>query len=486
MRIHCTGVPLKTLGAMFVCALAGLATLGAYALNVWAAPTLPLVIGFVAIFLPVVVVTFALEPETRRAPWSLAAATVALATCMGLMFPTMWYSPKVRALAATKLADRSALLLALDDGSEVVRLRACEAMSRSDIGTVALAGLLAERPSLATACLTSPNIDNRQALDRHVWSSWMDELTHGSSATCDLAEAVDRLDIDAQDRGLAYLECAVSAESSAARECCVSHLGKAVKLAEWTRARRAELDQRRLTNRLLLVAFQESETMKSVPQAISSLGIHDDAMRFTTLDNACQGMIRGDAAESSLSAITWVLSSFESCLREEERSVPLNPVFACRVITATELRDLDSQLCAANQQSRQQKLQEMAEEANRPSQDFGELVGQISAGASMREKNVNFEGYVDAASTNGGVGLNAFNQADLLKIGAQIQAQADGAPNPKNLKRDVSSGNDRLNELRTNPNTKAIFDAKSPQEMEKIRGEFEAREAKAGKDAKKK
>lgn len=471
---------------MFLCALAGLATLGAYALNAWVSPAAPIVIGLVAIFVPVVAVTFAMEPEARRAPWSLAAATVALATCMGLMFPTMWYSPKVRALAATKLADRSALVLALDDGSEVVRLRACEALSRSDIGTVELAGLLAERPTLATACLTSPNIDNRQALDRHVWSSWMDELTHGSSATCELAEAVDRLDIDAQDRGLAYLECAVSADSPAARECCVSHVGNAQKLAEWTRAQRAELDQRRLTNRLLLVAFQESETMKSVPQAISSLGIHGDAMRFTTLDNACQGMIRGDATESSLSAITWVFSSFESCLSAEEKTVPLNAVFACRVINATELRDLDSQLCAANQQSRQLKLKEMAEEANRPTQDFGELVGQISAGASMREKSANFEGFVDAASTNGGAGLSAFSQADLLKIGAQIKGQADGAPNPKDTKRDVSAGNERLNELRNNPNTKAIFDAKSPQEIEKIRTEFEAREAKAGKDAKKK
>lgn len=473
---------MKTLVAAIVCAIAALATLGAYALSAWMPPLRPLIVGAVAILIPFISAVLVLEPDSRRPPWTLAGLTVVLGIVLGVAVPSLWVSPKVRQAAVERFADRSAIKLALGDVDPAVQVRACQMMFSAGMPSVEIAAELAAKPGVAVACLDEALVAHRSVSNK-ILATWQDTITHSQSDSCALAEQATALPgSDASEKAFGFLECAVNG-SAGARSCCLAQL-KALdapkNMRPWLSASQKELIQSGLTGRLLLVSHQESQTLKELP-GIEGVGLAKPELQYLTLDHACQALLQGDA-DMVASGVTWVFGEHEKCLSEEERTADLSIASACRVIVAGEFGgDIDRQICAANQVSRREKLEERREQANQPSQNFGELVDMIAEGESIRSRQVNLDAFAAAAMSGADTNpLQGYTPAELARVRAEVQARGKNAPT-KDAVKATAENRETLENHRANPLTKGLFEAKSESDIAKIRSEFEARAKKAGK-----
>lgn len=448
-------------------------------------PLQPLLFGGVLITLPSVVAIFVLEPASRRAPWSIAALAVIGGILVGVVFPSLWLSPRVRQAALERTNDSQALIAALDDVSEFVQVRSCQRLFETGVSAAEITSELTSRPHLALKCLTEDSIASRTVASRIV-SNWQDRLAHDSVETCIEAETATEIPgVSTVSKAVGFLECALTASDPNARVCCINELsGMKSKehVQEWVEASRPEMQRRRLTATALLVSHREPITMKEQHAGIGQIGLDSPQMQYVTLSQACEALVTGEDARSVMSGIDWIFAQHEACLSEEEKSAPLDAIDACRLIIAGEYQDLDRQICAANQYSRRDELAKIQAAAERAANsDFGSLAGDIVSGDNQLANKASMGGFMDAAM-GGGADLKNFNAADLARIKGEISSQVAKAPTRNQIK---NLGNDaRMKELRDNPKTKELFNMKTPEDVARVKAEFEAREKAATKGKK--
>lgn len=448
-------------------------------------PLQPLLFGGVLITLPSVVAMFVLEPASRRAPWNIAALTVIGGLLAGVVFPSLWLSPRVRLTAVAHASDPHALLAALDDVSEFVQVRACQRLFETGVSAAEITSELTSRPALALKCLTEDSIAGRSVASRLV-SNWQDRLVHDGVETCAEAETATAISgVTTVSKAIGFLECALTASDPNARVCCINELaGLKSKdhVHRWVGSSQAEMQRRQLTAIALLVSHREPGTMRDQHAGIGQIGLDSPEVRYLTLAQACQALVTGEGATSVRSGIDWIFAQHESCLSDDEMSAPLDAIDACRLIIAGEHQDLDRQICAANQYSRRDELAKIKAAAERAANsDFGALAGDISAGGNQLANKASMGGFLDAA-VGGGADLKNFNAADLARIKSEISSQLAKAPTKNEIKK---LGNDaRMKELRDNPKTKELFNMKTPADVARVKAEFEAREKAANKGKK--
>ncbi len=476
---------MKTLAAIFLCAFAALITLAVFAVQGWMMPLQPLLFGAVLITLPSVVAMFVLEPAARRAPWSIAALTVIGGILVGVIFPSLWLSPKVRLAALERTSDPQALLAALDDASEFVQVRSCQRLFETGVSAAEITSELTSRPGLALKCLAEDSIASRSVAARMA-TNWQDRLIHDSVETCIEAEAVTAIQgVSTESKAVGFLECALTASDPNARVCCINELSdmKSVEhVQQWVETSRPEMQRRHLTATLMLVSHREPITMKEQHAGIAQIGLNSPEMKYVTLSQACEALVTGENAKSVMSGIDWIFAQHESCLSEEEKSANLDTIDACRLIMAGEYQDLDRQICAANQYSRRDELAKIKAAAERAANsDFGSLAGDIVSGNNKLANKASLGGFMDAAM-GGGTDLKNFNAADLARIKGEISSQVAKAPTKDEIKK--IGNDDRMKELRANPKTKELFNMKTPEDVARVKAEFEAREKAATKGRK--
>ncbi len=448
-------------------------------------PLQPLLFGGVLITLPSIVAMFVLEPSARRAPWNIAALTVIGGILAGVVFPSLWLSPRVRLAAVERTNDPQALLAALDDVSEFVQVRSCQRLFETGVSAADITSELTSRPGLALKCLTEDSIASRSVASRIV-SNWQDRLIHDSVDTCVEAETAAAIPgVSTVSKAIGFLDCALTASAPNARVCCINELTSLKSkdhIQKWVEASQPEMQRRQLTAISLLVSHREPGTMKEQHAGIGQIGLNSPEMQYTTLAQACQALVTGEGATAVRSGIDWIFAEHEGCLSEDELSAPLDAIDACRLIIAGEYQDLERQICAANQYSRRDELAKIKAAAERAANsDFGSLAGDIAAGDNQLANKASMGGFMDAAM-GGGADLKNFNATDLARIKGEISSQVAKAPTRNEIKK---LGNDaRMKELRDNPKTKELFNMKTPADVARVKAEFEAREKAANKGKK--
>jgi hypothetical protein len=445
-------------------------------------PLQPLLFGGVLITLPSVVAMFVLEPASRRAPWSLAALTVIGGLIIGVVFPSLWLSPRVRLAALERTNDSQALITALNDISEFVQVRSCQRLFETGVSAAEITSELTSRPVLALKCLTEDSTATR-SVGARIISNWQDRLVHDSVETCIEAETATEIQgVSTVSKAVGFLECALAASDPNARVCCINELAglkSKQHMHEWVETSRPEMQRRHLTATVMLVSHREPTTMKDQHAGIGQLGLDSPETQYVTLSQACEALVTGEEARSVMSGIDWVFAQHESCLSEEEKSAPLDTIDACRLIIAGEYQDLNRQICAANQYSRREELAKIQAAAERAANsDFGSLAGDIVSGDNQLANKASMGGFMDTAM-GGGADLKNFNASDLARIKNEISSQVAKAPTKNEI---MNIGNDaRMKELRENPKTKELFNMKTPEDVARVKAEFEAREKAATK-----
>lgn len=476
---------MKTLGFAVVCAIAALATLGTYAVSTWLPPAYPVVFGVIGVAVPVVAIVLALEPQAREAPFTGTILAALVALVLGVAVPAAWMAPKARIVAASKFADGAALRKALNDPHIDVRVAACRGLFRTGVTSSDMAAELSSHPDVATQCLDETEARHRSVASK-VLNQWQDTLTFSKGESCELAEFAELLPAtDEADVALGFLDCAVNAAAPGARACCVTSLKQmqaTAKLAGWIAARPKEIVARQMSARLVLIAHNETQTLKDVGNNIRELGFAKPEVGFTTLVQACDAVVAGTGNQTVSSAVRWVVEQHEACLTPEEKEVDVNVVSACRVISGlSPSPDLDRQICTAGQVSRREKLQELREAAAASEQGFADLVDQISAGSNMRARGMDLEAFArDASGPDASARLKAYSPADLARIRAQIDSEQGTLPDRNAIQKQQKDNKAVLDAHRANPMLKGMFDAKSEADLAKVRAEFEERERKAG------
>lgn len=480
---------MQGLGITVAYAVAALFGLYMYALQSWWSVPRVILLGFLLASLPGVILAVVVTPDLKRAPTAKALMPLLLvATLIGAGGSALWALPAVRVKAASLFAQEIALLNAVDDPDEGVKLAACGKMLQDKLPPNVIFGVLRTRPMLAERCLALPiEYTNRVDLESRLMRDWhytlragvMDEAKEMNA--CAMAQSMGRFGEASKGvASLKLLSCVVSSPSPARQMCCSSALkqlgadGKSL-MAMMIRMQ-DEAIAHGVAGPLVATSYGEKQTVAKLGKYIGELGLNSPALKPISAKLACESYLGGEYTNQILPYLNWLLPRFDGCLDESERARvdDLATSELCYEISGGILGadDPEEFICRSKKRAIMQMKANEERLAQRNSEAMAKLSGSIEAGHSRRGRDMmDMEGFLKnideqrrTAELGGSVMPTGTDMSDAEKamfidaMTRQAQGLMRSEAELAKMKRDANKMVDSMSE--TNPQFKEMFELK--------------------------
>lgn len=332
----------------------------------WWSPTVPVVLGFLGVFVPSLVLLVVMEPAARlpNPDEALWIYTGLVAAVFGLALPAAWIQPEVRRVALASLPQPSSIAKVFERDEPVMRT-ACDLLLSNALNLSASESAAMLNVETATFCLanTAPS-EHRDAMVAHLLTEWSHSLgdpTRGATGTCEYATAVDALPVAEPNRVGVLLSCALGG-SSESRTCCSARLRERSSDALLAQTREAVpiLVQLGRTDELLALAFEESQVVAQLAPTPTALQLQTRDFKLLALATSCDAIAADPGRNDDRRYLEWVFGEFEGCF-DEPPSDLLDAAAVCDEISLPISGDLGDAICHARKTVARDKIAAAAE-----------------------------------------------------------------------------------------------------------------------------